>query len=68
MKKQYRLNTITAIRNEFWETHRQFRGEYKKGKKHYDYNADIRFAFNCFVDAISKNGDISDSLTYRVTL
>lgn len=67
----YRLTTQKAVRQEFWATH-----PYLSRKKVRDWErqftsqwcCDTRCAFVDFVDYLSKDGSISQSLADKVTL
>ncbi len=62
------MKTITEVRNSFWDNHPQFRSEYRKTWRQNQYNATIRSCFVDYVDHLQKDGVISESLAYRVTL
>ena len=62
--------TQREVRRAFWETHQNLP---RRKIKNYSgngtmYPTDTRCAFTDFVDALSKNGDISQELAQRVTL
>jgi hypothetical protein len=65
--------TQQQVRAAFWEAHRGVSGITPRritnyagnGKMH---NTDTRCAFCDYVDALSKNGEISQKLAQRVTL
>lgn len=68
----YEITTQKSIRQLFWDSHPEF-SEFKWIKKPKDkripqYNGDIRFAFNNFVDTLRKDGRISAQLAYITTL
>lgn len=62
------MNTITAVRNAFWNAHPQFAKDYRKTYRQNDYKTDIRCAFVDYVDNLQKDGVITEKLAYRVTL
>jgi len=62
------MNTITAIRRQFWADHPQFADAYRKTYRQNRYNATIRACFVEFVDMLERNGEISESLATRATL
>ena len=62
------MKTITEVRNAFWESHPQFKSEYRVKKKQNDYCTDIRCAFVDYVQYLRADGIISENLAYRVTL
>lgn len=69
----YTYTTQRQVRTAFWQAHKGIAGITPRritnyagtGKMH---NTDTRCAFVDFVDALSKNGDISAELADRVTL
>jgi hypothetical protein len=71
----YTYTTQAQVRKAFWEmvrefkpagvTPRQITSYSGKGKMH---NTDTRCAFSDFIDALEKNGEISEALAQRVTL
>jgi len=65
MKK---LKTITEVRKDFWESHSQFKSEFRTRKRQNDYSTDIQCTFVNYVDYLHRGGLISDSLAQRVTL
>lgn len=62
------MNTITAIRRQFWADHPQFADAYRKTYRQNRYNATIRSCFVQFVDSLERDGEISESLANRATL
>ena len=62
------MKTQTQVRESFWESHPEFQNEYRKTWRQNKYNATIRTAFCMYVDHLQKDGEISESLAYRVTL
>lgn len=66
----YTYTTQTQVRAAFWEVHpeatrRKITNYSGTGKMHC---TDTRCAFVDYVDALCRNGDISDDLAQRVTL
>lgn len=62
----YSLTTQHEVRRSFWATHPQYK---RKGRKtQNEYPAAVRCAFVDFVDTLHRDGQISESLAYRVTL
>lgn len=64
----YQFTTIGQVRQAFWQGNAHLRSNYKRGKRQNEYNATIRCEFVDFVDMLSKNGHISESLAFKVTL
>jgi len=62
------MKTQTEVRNAFWEAYPQFAAQRRSKKRQNDYSTDIRVSFCDFVDHIRNNGEISESLAYRVSL
>ena len=62
------MKTQTEVRNAFWEAHQRFAAQRRSKKRQNDYNADIRTSFVDYVDYLQRDGQISESLAYRVTL
>ena len=62
-----KITTQQYLRDFFWDIMYP-RHKPKKGYKQNDYCADIRVAWTDFVDAMSKDGRISDKLADRATL
>lgn len=61
----WQYTTQREIRSAFWEANPN--ASRKRGRDG-DYLTDTRVAFVDFVDALARNGDISDALAQRVTL
>lgn len=62
------MNTINKVRALFWESHPEFKNEFKVKKRQNDYKTDIRCCFVDFVDFLQKSGQISEKLANKVTL
>lgn len=62
------MKTQKEVRAAFWESFPEFKPEFRVSKRQNDYRTDIRCAFVDYVDYLNKDGQISDSLTNRVTL
>ena len=62
MRQTY--TTQAQVRAAFWEAHPYADAKTRCG----DYKTDTRCAFVDYVDALCRNGDISDALAQRVTL
>jgi hypothetical protein len=56
------------VRKSFWVSFPEHKPEYRAKKRQNDYRCDIRCDFVNYVDALCKNGEISEKLAYRVTL
>jgi len=69
----YTYTTQQQVRAAFWQDCASISGISKRKIRNYSgtgtmYNTDTRCAFCDYVDALSKSGDISQSLAERVTL
>ncbi len=62
------MKTITQVRSAFWEAFPEFKPEFRVKKRQNDYNATIRSCFVMYVDGLQKDGQITQSLSERVTL
>ena len=62
------IKTQSQVRLLFWESFPEFQSEYRKTYRQNQYRTDIRCAFVDFVDHLHKDGKITESLAYRVTL
>ena len=62
------MKTFKEIRLAFWESHPQFKREYKKTYKQNQYRTDIRVLFCGYIDYLQKDGVISESVANRITL
>ena len=59
------IKTEAQVRAAFWQGWPE---GFRRGKKHNEYNATIRYEFSAFVDMLQKDGHISESLAQKVTL
>lgn len=60
------ISTQKDLRNAFWAEHPQFK---RKGRqKQNEYPVDVRMAWCDFVEAMRRNGDITENLAGRATL
>lgn len=66
--KTYPITTQREVRAAFWENWGDVRGVSRKRMKGGDYSTDTRCAFCDYVEALCRNGDISEALASRVTL
>ena len=66
--KNYLITSQAVLRRAFWEQYPQFSGSYRAKKRQNDYNANIRQTWVFFVDAMERNGDISEKLAGRAIL
>ena len=66
------LKTQKQVREAFWEAHPLFDHQAREAgirfKSQNHQCATVRCAFVDFVDSLARNGEISESLAYRVTL
>lgn len=59
---------LNQLRDAFWDAHPEFKPERRSRKRQNDYNADIRSAWVFFVDAMCRDGQITEQLAKRATL
>lgn len=59
---------LTDLRNAFWVNHPEFQPERRTKKRQNDYSADIRTAWVNFVDAMQKEGRITEKEAFNATL
>jgi hypothetical protein len=62
------MKTVNQLRAAFWQLTPEFSQHYRKTWRQNRYNATIRSAWTCFVDAMHRDGNISDSLAKRAIL
>ena len=62
------LKTESEVRKAFWQSNEHLRAEFKRGKRQNEFNATIRSEFVEFVDMLHREGEISESLAFKVTL
>ena len=62
------MKTQAEVRDSFWEVHPQFSRFKRSKKRQNDYPCDIRCAFVDYVESLSVDGVIKQSLANRVTL
>ena len=73
------ITTQKSLRAAFWEAHPYFKRGVKRlgtmhGRAYYapktqnDYTIDVRMAWCDYVEAMRRNGEISDALAERATL
>lgn len=60
------ISTQQEIRSQFWADHPQLKRH--SGWKQNQYPCDTRVAFCSYVEALRRNGDISEQLAERSTL
>lgn len=61
--------THAQIRRQFWESlPKDLQKDYRKTKKHNQYNATIRSAFAPFIDSLYRDGLITDAQASKITL
>ena len=64
--KHYAITNQVALRIAFWETHPDLARRGKLAQN--DYPTDTRVAFVDYVDALARDGAISETLAGRATL
>jgi len=66
------MTTQKQVRENFWayikEIAPQYLKEYKTSKRQNQYTADVRTLFIDYVDNLHKSGEITQNLSYKVTL
>lgn len=60
--------TFKQVRAEFFNTHKEFKNEFRTRKTHNEYTTNCRCAFNDFTDSLHRNGMLTDSQVQRITL
>lgn len=60
--------TFNEIRNNFFESFPEFKGEKKYRKSHNDYSCDCRMAFVDYTDMLCKDGIITEAQYNKITL
>ena len=64
----YLYTSQAALRRSFWLAHPALRHQYRSNKRQNQYPTDIRIAWCDYVDAMAREGAISDDLAARATL
>ena len=68
----YAYTTQAQVRAAFWQDHPSFDDQARaagiRSKRHNEQCATVRCTFVDYVDALEKNGQISEELAQRVTL
>ena len=64
----YLYTSQAALRRSFWLAHPDLRHQYRSNKRQNQYPTDIRIAWCDYVDAMARDGAISDDLAARATL
>lgn len=65
-RQQPLIRTVPGVRRAFWDDHPEFRRV--PGRRQNDYNATIRTAWCNWVDAMARDGIISQAMAQFVTL
>lgn len=60
--------SFKEIRSNFWMLYPEFQKEFRCRKKQNDYNATIRSAFVEYINSLARDGQITTSQAYRITL
>lgn len=68
--KKYVITSQKELRRSFWEYCKELGGEFEKeaNKKKRSFNLDMNMAFTDYMDALCKDGVISQRLYDRATL
>ena len=69
----YPITTQKALRAAFWDAHANIKGITRRKIRNYSgngtmHNTDTRCAWADFIDAMARDGQISDALAQRATL
>jgi len=62
------MNTVSQVRESFWNYHPEYRKHYRKTYRQNQYDATIRTAWGFYVDMLAHGGLISEKLAKRATL
>ena len=62
------MKTMKEVREAFWLFYLEFKSHRRATKKQNDYNCDIRVSFISYIELLRKDGIITESLAYRITL
>ena len=65
---RYLYTSQAVLRRQFWLDHPSLRPQYRSAKRQNEYPTDIRIAWCDYVDAMARDGNISDALACRATL
>ena len=60
--------TFKQVRDLFFDTYSVFQSERRVRKSQNEYSCDCRCAFCNFVDSLNKDGKITDSQAFKITL
>ena len=60
--------TLTALRAQFWQDHPELAHQWKARKRQNDYPTDTRVAWCDYVDALARDGTITERLAQEATL
>jgi hypothetical protein len=64
----YTFTTQAQVRAAFWQGNAHLRSAYRRGKRQNDYSATIRSEWVEFVDMLTRDGHIAETLAQRITL
>ena len=65
---RYLYTSQDQLRREFWLGHPSLRHQYRSAKRQNAYPCDTRMAWCDYVDAMARDGNISNALAGRATL
>ncbi len=68
MKQTYAITTQKALRAAFWDQDGVLADHYKASYRQNQYSSTVRCDWVDFVDAMQRNGTISEALAFRATL
>ena len=65
---RYLYTSQAVLQRQFWLNHPSLRPQYRSAKRQNDYPTDTRMAWCDYVEAMARDGAISDALAGRATL
>jgi hypothetical protein len=65
---RYLYTSQAVLRRAFWLDHPSLRPQYRSAKRQNAYPCDTRIAWCDYVEAMARDGNISDALAGRATL
>lgn len=68
MKQTYSITTQKALREAFWDQAGALADHYRVSYRQNRYSATVRCEWVAFIDAMQRNGTISDALASRAIL
>ena len=65
---RYLYTSQAVLRRQFWLDHPRLRPQYRSAKRQNEYAVDTRMAWCDYVEAMARDGNISDALACRANL